>query len=67
VSALETELKATWNEWRLGFMPGTMIVAEPNATVEARTAIETARRLQCRVIASVDGSRIVFYAQRVQV
>ncbi len=66
VSELEKELKATWQEWRLEFMPGTFIVAEPNATSEARAAIEVARRLGHRVLAKVDGGRILFYAKRAE-
>lgn len=65
VTKLERELRATWSEWRPESWPGTMIVAEPNVTIEARSAIQTARRLQCRVLATVDGERVLFFAQRV--
>ena len=61
---LEQELRATWDEWRPSFMPGVLIATEPNATVEAQTAIRTARKLKCRVIAVADDSQIRFYAKR---
>jgi uncharacterized membrane protein len=64
VKALEVELRATWDEWRPEYRPGVVIASEPNATAETRTAITTARKLQCRVIAVVDADRIVFFAKR---
>ena len=64
VHELEKELRATWDEWRPVWRPGIIIAVEPNATVEARAAITTARKLQHRVIAAVDGENIVFYAKR---
>lgn len=66
VAELEAEHRAIWEEWRPERMPGTMIGFEPNCTIEARTAIQTARKLRCRVLAVVDDSlsRIEFYAKR---
>lgn len=63
VAELEREATATWNEWRPEYWPGTRIATEPNATEHARAAIETARRLKHRVIATVDGIGIAFYAK----
>lgn len=65
VGQLEQELRATWNEWRLEDWPGTLI-ASMSATAETRAAVATARKLQCRVIATTgDNDRILFFAKRV--
>jgi hypothetical protein len=64
VAELEAEVEAIWNEWLPEYMPGQRIATEPNTTSDARTAIQTARKLRHRVIAVVDGTNIAFYAKR---